>query len=295
MLFDPSKYNTKAVNDPAPKAGLVFDPKAAAAQVAAKKQAEQEEITRAKLVASDPTQLTQPEQFGPVKTWSFSKLKKAEQCMYAVYLSDVEKIKPPQDPDGPMARGSRIHDLAENTVRDGSAIPGELLNFESDFIKLQERFASQPFLMTMEEEWAFTTAWAPTSWVGPDTWCRQKLDVFYKEGQNAAVIIDHKTGKKFGNELKHGEQGLHYAIGAFMKYPELDFITTEFWYLDQKKDNKLRKNYTRDRALIHLPKIHERAIILTTATSFPPKPNKQNCRWCDYRISGDCEFAVEDF
>jgi CRISPR/Cas system-associated exonuclease Cas4 (RecB family) len=297
MQFDPSKFNTKPVNNPAPKAGVIFDPKTAAAEVAKKRELETAELQHAKLVASDPTKLRQPEQLGPVKAWSFSKLKKAEQCMYAVYLADVERIKVPEDPDGPMARGSRIHDLAEETVRDGRDIPGELLNFKSDFIKLQERFAAQRYLMTMEENWAFTTQWTPTDWIGPVTWARQKLDVFYKDGENNAVIIDHKTGKKFGNELKHGEQGLHYAIGAFMKYPELDFITTEFWYLDIKDplNNKLRKNYTRERALIHLPKIHDRALILTTATEFPPKPSKMNCKWCDYRKSGDCEFAVEDF
>lgn len=295
MQFDPSKYKTAPINDPAPKAGSVFDPKAALAKVNEAKKVEQAELTRAKLIARDPTQLEQPTIMGPVPTWSFSKLKKAEQCMYAVYLADVEKIRVPQDPDGPMARGSRIHDMAENAVRDGSAIPMELRHFEQDFEKLQERFAKQPYLMEMEENWAFTTAWQPTEWVGPTTWARQKLDVFYKDGANNAVIIDHKTGKKFGNELKHGEQGLHYAIGAFMRMPELDFITTEFWYLDHKTDNKLRKNYTRERALIHLPKIHTRAINLTTATTFPPKPSKQNCLYCDYRKSGDCDFAVDTF
>lgn len=297
MKFDPSRYNTKPVNDPAPKAGVIFDPKAAAAKVAAVKAAETAEQKHAKLVASDPSKLTQPETLGPIKTWSFSMLKKAEQCMYAAYLNKVEKIYIPADPDGPMARGSMIHDLAEDTVRDGRAIPGELMFFKSDFERLQQRFAEQRFPMTMEEDWAFTTQWTPTGWSVEDTWCRQKLDVFYKDGENAAVIIDYKTGKKFGNELKHGEQGLHYAIGAFMKYPELDFITTEFWYLDIKDsaNNKMRKNYTRDRALIHLPKIHDRAIAFTTATVFPPKPSKMNCKWCDYRKSGDCEFAVEDF
>jgi hypothetical protein len=297
MQFDPSKYNTKPVNDPAPKAGLVFDPKTAAAIVAAKKEAEQKELNHAKAVAQDPTRLIIPESFGPVRTWSFSKLKKAESCMYSVYLGDVEKIKIPEDPDSPMARGSRIHDMAEKFVRGEGDMPSELRNFEAGFGMLRARFEAQPFPMEMEENWAFTVHWKPTGWSVDDTWARQKLDVFYKESETAAVIIDHKTGKKFGNELKHGEQGLHYAIGAFMKFPELDFITTEFWYLDIKDpmQNRLRKNYTRERALLHLPKIHTRAIALTTATTFPPKPSLQNCKFCDYRKSGDCEFAVENF
>lgn len=307
MQFDPSKHNTKPVESPAPKAGLTFDPtkfKTAAVNPAADTSttfnpakareliaAKKKEKVHAKAVAKDPSILERPEQLGPVKAWSFSTLKKYEQCPYSVYLNKVEKIP---DVAGPAAeRGTMIHDQAEAYVRDGGDLPTALHKFKSDFERLHERFQQQPYLMTMEENWGFTSQWTPTGWAEADTWCRQKLDVFYMDGKNSAVIIDHKTGKKFGNELKHGEQGLHYAIGAFMKYPELDLITTEFWYIDHGE--KLRKTLPRERALIHLPKIHQRAVIMTTAEHFPPKPTKQNCKWCSYRTSGDCEYAVEDF
>jgi len=307
MLFDPSKHNTKPVEtSPAKNAGLTFDPSKfntkainpAVAQttfspakaqelIAAKKKDE----LHAKAVAKDPSILERPEVLGPVKAWSFSTLKKFEQCQYAVYLNKVEKIP---DISGPAAeRGSMIHDQAEKFVRGELDFPSTLSKFKTDFERLQERFKAQPYLMTMEDNWGFTSQWTPTGWADNDTWCRQKLDVFYKDGANSAVIIDHKTGKKFGNELKHGEQGLHYSIGAFMKYPELDIITTEFWYIDQGE--KLRKTLPRERALIHLPKIHQRAVIMTTATHFQPKPSAQNCKWCSYRTSGDCEYAVENF
>lgn len=290
MLFDPSKYNVKPVNTvetQKPKTG-VFDPKAAMAQFNQQRQDEKREI----LTQNDPTKLIVPESLGLVTTWSFSALKKYEACPHATYLSRVERIK---EKDSPAAeRGSKIHEEAENFVQGKiDELPPLLKKVEKRAVELRERFANQPFLMTVEENWAFTLDWKPTGWTDENTWCRQKLDVFYKDSTTSAVVVDWKSGKKFGNELKHGEQGLHYAIGAFMKYPELDYIQTEFVYTDHGE--YLKKNFTRERAMLHLPKIHERAIIMTTARTFPPKPSKQNCKYCSYRESGDCDYAVEDF
>lgn len=293
MLFDPSKYKVNITNTqsatPAPQGTpAVFDPKAALSKVAERR----EEEARIKVLAADPTRLTVPAVLGPVPTWSFSALKRFEACAHAVYLSRVEKIK---EKDGPAAeRGSMIHQQAEDFVQGKvDELPPLLKKVEKRAVELRDRFTAGKSHMTIEENWGFTTAWKPTGWTDPDTWCRQKLDVFYKDSNTSAVILDWKSGKKFGNELKHGEQGLHYAIGAFMRFPELDIIQTEFAYTDHGE--YLKKMFTRDRAMLHLPKIHERAIFMTTTTSFPPKPSKQNCKYCSYRESGDCDYATEDF
>lgn len=287
-VFNPALFNTKPVNQP-PTAATVFDPQAAMAQVREMREVERRNV----LLANDPSKLAAPEVLGPVSTWSFSALKKFEACPHAIYLGRVENIK---EESGPAAeRGSMIHDQAENFIRGqfDNELPPLLKKVEKRIRELKDRFERQPFPMTMEENWGFTINWKPTGWKEPDTWCRQKLDVFYKDSATSAVVLDWKSGKKFGNEIKHGEQGLHYAIGAFMKYPELDFIRTEFQYTDL--GDVLTKNFTRERAMLHLPKIHERAIIMTTATMFPPKPSKQNCKFCFYRESGDCDYAHEDF
>jgi hypothetical protein len=101
--------------------------------------------------------------------------------------------------------------------------------------------------------------------------------------------VTHNTGKKFGNEIKHGQQGLNYAIGCFMRFPELEFVSTEFWYTD--KGETLQNSYSRDQALALLPRMQKRAIKLTSCTDFHPKPSPQNCKWCYYKKSGDCEWA----
>lgn len=105
--------------------------------------------------------------------------------------------------------------------------------------------------------------------------------------------VTHNTGKKFGNELKHGDQGLSYALHAFNRYPEIDTFKVEFWYLDHAET--LERLFTRRQLGILLPRYHKRARDMTSAKTFPAKPNCNNCRWCAYGYgkfgTGDCEFA----
>lgn len=272
-----------------PSKTQVFDPFAAKIEIAKSK----EQAMNEELMAKDPTKLAKPEELGPIKAWSFSALKSFEECQYRSYLKGVVKVKEESSIAG--ARGQKIHDLAEHFVRgDIEKMPKELNKFATKFERLKQRFQSQSeeFPITLEENWGFTSQWSPTGWVGKETWCRQKLDAFVTDSTTGATVIDYKTGRKFGNELKHGEQGLHYAIGSFMRYPHLDFVRTEFWYLD--KGEELVKNYTRERALLHLPKIHQRGIIMTATTEFHPNPSKNNCRWCSYAANKQCDFAHED-
>ena len=106
-------------------------------------------------------------------------------------------------------------------------------------------------------------------------------------------VIDYKTGRQFGNEIAHGQQALTYAIGSFLRYPDLQHVQTELWYLDH--GTVTEQSYTRDQALLFLPKLHERAMVMTSAESFPPNPSKSNCKWCSYKKGEDpaCQWGVE--
>jgi hypothetical protein len=54
------------------------------------------------------------------------------------------------------------------------------------------------------------------------------------------------------------------------------------------------QSYTRDQALLFLPKLHERAMIMTTAEKFPPNPSKTNCKWCSYKNGEEpaCQWGI---
>lgn len=234
-----------------------------------------------------------PEPLNDVRAWSFSALKIFEQCPYRTYIKTVKGVKEPSSAAGD--RGSRIHDLAEQYV-DGTLdkLPTELSKFSSEFEELRELYAIKGLrtsVVELEGEWGFTSDWQATKWIGKDVWARIKLDALVHDSETAGRVIDYKTGKKFGNEISHSQQGLLYAIGTFFRYPDMQFVQTEFWYLDQKRDsnNPMVKTYTREEAMLFAPGWHKRGVIMTTETAFDPNPSTHNCRWCPHKEAPEGE------
>jgi RecB family exonuclease len=232
-------------------------------------------------------------ELGPVKQWSFSRLSSFEQCPYKIYLSSVEKLKGPErDENHPAERGTKIHTNCEDYVNGKSDVMvKEMDGFKEDFEILREDFKEGK--VELEGDWGFDIDWQQTGWFDKNVWARIKLDALRLIDSSTARVIDYKTGKKFGNEVKHTQQAQLYMVGAFMRIPELQMIETEFWYLDQ--NTKMTKIYTRDKLALYLRKFTERAMRLTSCTEFKPKPSKMNCRWCDWGVengTGACPFAV---
>ena len=98
-------------------------------------------------------------------------------------------------------------------------------------------------------------------------------------------MIDYKSGRKFGNEIKHGEQLLLYQLLAFMRYPKLEVVHAELWYLDQ--DDITSKTYTRKQGLMFAKNFARRGNALTSAIDFPANPSKWACQWCAYKPAPD--------
>jgi len=222
---------------------------------------------------------------GKVKYWAFTSLMNFEECPYRIYLKSIRKVQGEQS--DAANRGNEIHDLAEQYVRNPNGpIPKELAKFEDDFAVLVEAFKEGK--VELEEKWGITQSWEQCTWEQYDIlWGRIKLDAFHRETETFARCIDYKTGKKFGNELKHGLQGMVYMIAAFARYPELETIKVEFWYLD--KGERLERVFTRSQAEVLKQRIHNRALAMTTAHHFPPNPSKSTCKYCSYREV--CEYV----
>jgi CRISPR/Cas system-associated exonuclease Cas4 (RecB family) len=231
-----------------------------------------------------------PKELGLIPTWSHSALKTYETCAYRSYISKVKKV---QEDFGPAAaRGTEIHQQAEDYVNGQlGELPDTLKKFQSQFKYLREQFAEAN--VELEGEWGFTIDWEPCGWMAPEVWGRVKLDAIMHESETSARVIDYKTGKRFGNEISHSQQALTYAIGSFMRYPELELAKTELWYLDLGELSE--QIYTRDQAMAFLPNLQERAIEMTTATKFPPNPSTYNCKWCSFK-NGEypiCEWGLK--
>lgn len=110
----------------------------------------------------------------------------------------------------------------------------------------------------------------------------------------SSFIPTHNTGKKFGNEIKHGEQLQMYQLCTFLRYPKLEVVHTELWYLDV--DDLTHKMFTRDQGLRFKRSFDQRGSAVTDCTDFKPNPNRFSCQWCRYGTkegsTGDCKVGV---
>lgn len=166
----------------------------------------------------------------------------------------------------------------------------ELLGFSDEFRRLREFYAAGD--AHLEGDWGFDRQWLPVDWRSDTVWLRVKLDALVFLEPAHGLVVDYKTGKRRGNEIKHAEQGQLYQLAAFLKYPDLERVTVEFWYTDQ--DEIATTDYSRESGLDLFRRYDERGAALTGCTDFKPNPNLYACRWCPYgpKGTGHCTVGV---
>lgn len=232
-----------------------------------------------------------------IKTWSFSRISDFEKCKFLAKLKYLDKIPEPERPLRPGQtehandRGTRIHEAAELYVKDPNIqLVSELSKFEEDFKDLRQLYKDGKVIL--EQEWAINTDWVPVAWGSETAWCRAKLDAFVHVSSTHGRAIDYKTGKRFGNEIKHAEQTQLYQLLSFMRFPELESIRVELWYLDLGEKSEM--TYTREQGLRFFENFNRRGLAMTTCEDFNPNPNVYSCKWCLYgpRGSGHCAVGV---
>lgn len=226
--------------------------------------------------------------------WSYSRLMDFEKCPYMYQLKHVDKVPQPENPFS--ARGIELHAAHEDYItgkRDDIHL--ELAEFAIEMKSLRTRYVAKQ--VEIEEEWAFDRQWQRTDWRDYDrTWVRIKLDAKVNLTPDTALVIDGKTGKKYGNEIKHAGQGQLYAGATFLREPTLQKTIVEFHYWDLKNDERItRVEYKPQFAAKVILSFEKRANIMLGATMFPPRPNVFNCRYCAYgksRGNGTCKVGV---
>lgn len=229
-----------------------------------------------------------------IDAWSYSRLATFQQCKLRAKLAYVDRIPEPPRPLPPGKtehandRGNRIHEAAELYVQGGIELIDELKFFDAELRELRALYKAGK--VSLEGEWAFDKDWMPTNWRSVDVWARIKLDAFVHLSKTHGVVIDYKSGRKSGNEIKHAEQCQLYQLAAFMKYPELDVIDVELWYTDQ--DEITHQRYTREQGMRSFQLFDRRGHAITSETNFPPSPNIFSCKWCPYGPTGTGHCAV---
>jgi hypothetical protein len=217
-----------------------------------------------------------------IKSWSHSRAVDFERCKHMAFLKYVKRIPEPERELRPGQtehandRGSRVHDGNETYVRGKGDMPVESKAFRPEMEALQRLFSLGK--VSLEGEWGFDREWETCDY--KHAWLRMKLDALVFLSPHEAVAIDYKTGKKFGNEIKHGEQLMLYQLACFLRYPELEMVHTELWYLDH--DELTAKSFTRAQGLRFKNNWDQRGNNITTCTVFPPNPNRWSCQYCPY-------------
>jgi len=234
-----------------------------------------------------------------IDRWSFSRLSVYEQCAKRAQLAYDEGLPEARRPDGNKAadRGTRVHQSSEDYVtRKTDVMIPEMKNFEQEF--LHARAVPRDNLVA-EHTWYFDREWNPTSST-TDRWLTIIIDLLIFIDDYEGVPIDYKTGKRYGNEIKHGQQVQLYQLGTFVRYPQLEMLTTEIWYLDQ--DEIAQQTYTRDQGMRFFKGFDARGQKLTSDVIYKASPSTYSCRFCPYRTglnkwvcgTGDCTLNPPD-
>lgn len=228
---------------------------------------------------------------GLITSWSFSRLDAYSRCPYTIRLV---ADKAPQLKEDEPNRGTQIHKLAELFVT------GELETLPKQLSKLAPQFeeARAAYLdgtCHAEQPWGFKKDWSPCGWFDDDIWLRVKTDLYFEHpGETSAEVVDVKTGRSWGNEVRHAQQNILYAIAAFQRDPDLETVETTHYYTDEGKvKHKVHvqnANFERQ-----FERFMERAHTMLNDEDPTPRPNKQTCRFCPWgpsNGSGACEYGV---
>lgn len=223
-----------------------------------------------------------------MKQWSLSRLQRFEECPYRVKLEYIDKV-PDTQPHTSMERGSKIHGEAQRYVEGKEEFfPKTLKHFYPDFQAMRLQYEAGN--VTCEEEWGFDEEWNEAPW--NTAWLRMKCDCVLHFSEDAMLIVDYKTGQKYGNEVKHQQQLQLYAVAGLIKNPAVEIVVCELWYLDK---NELTR-FSLERSELEKYKAYftEAGKRICAETEFKPNPNLHSCRFCPYAPNrqGNCKVGV---
>ena len=262
----------------------------------------------------DQAQNTAPSK---IQSNSFSRLSFYQNCPFAAKLKYLSKIpEPPRPPpalkrgqtvgEHANERGSRVHEAADDFInsRREDFIP-ELERYRDEFASVKLLITANPDLIQTEQLWTSTKNWEPTDPKHDLTpWLRVIVDllIFTNAEKTHARVIDFKTGKRYGNEVKHAQQTQLYQLAAFMRYPSLQSVTTELWYLDQKH-GPAKNDFTRAQGERFRTSWDRRMNEMCNDTEFKARPHEKSCMFCCYgktehsnkwvNKSDDCQKSMD--
>lgn len=210
-----------------------------------------------------------------IPAWTYSQLDKFETCPRQFYHVRVKKDFP-EPPTEATIWGEKVHKALELRVSEGIPLPEGMTQWEgiaAKFAKLQgEKFC--------ELKMAVDKNFQPAEW--DNAWSRGIADLVVVNG-NKAAIFDHKTGRR-----KPTEQLMLYAGYTFALFPQVDYVTTGFVWLKDKKIDK--QEFIREQIseiwLEFLPRVRKLELAYEK-DNWPCRPSGLCNGWCPVK---SCDF-----
>lgn len=236
-------------------------------------------------------------------SWSASRLRDYLLCPFKAKLKHINRLKEPQSE--PMARGDRIHKLAEAWIRGEilGEIPEELARFKELLAYLRERFQRRTLMTVVEDSWAYTKDWEPATWDDwAKAWLRVKIDTAWEDEKEPGVLIvnDWKTGKFRREETSDYEEQLRlYSVAALLQpaYEHIHSVRARLSYLDlgitypAAPVDVARLTYHRTDLENLKNEWETRVGPMFADREFCATPNRY-CQWCPFRKAnnGPCAY-----
>jgi CRISPR/Cas system-associated exonuclease Cas4 (RecB family) len=216
-----------------------------------------------------------------VSAWSFSAWRLYDTCPKKYCYEKLEGHK--QETSKAMQRGIDIHSVCEKYLVDGGRVPKELKSFADEFKALRKQ------VLYVEDQWAYKEDYTETRWDDwTHCWLRVKVDAFTAPSPvsfETATIIDFKTGKPGAYDEAQLEL---YALAVFKRYPAVQEVSAELWYLD--KDEIVEHTFKRNEEKKLEQTWAKRVRPMFTDKTFKPKPGPM-CNWCQFSAAkgGPCK------
>lgn len=217
--------------------------------------------------------------------WSYSKLSMYESCPMRFRLRYIDRLpEPPQPPDSPLERGSRIHTRLERFIKGTGPMDDEAKKIDA-FVPmlthLQALYAAG--MATVEDNWYFDADWTPCD--RDNVWLWVKLDYNVTDPDHDRTIVgDFKSGRSTYKTIEHVQQLQLYAACAALRQASATRIVVELPYLDEGWIRPAE--YTREQALWFVGRFNQRAGRIYADRLFRPNPNRTTCRYCPFNSQG---------
>lgn len=216
------------------------------------------------------------------KTWSNSSLETYRSCPLRAKFKYIDKLP---DPGNKYSdRGNVIHNELQAVVEKGEPVPDYAKHFAPLLEAAQDRDAICEKMFKFDHNWKPTDKW-------DDTWLVVKQDLVLVDN-DYVLTVDYKSGKKFGNEVKHMGQKTLYSIAAMILWPDRPEYIAEMWYIDQKEVTS--HSFSPEVLKMARAKLDAEVSKMFDDRMFRPRPNVMNCKWCPYgpRAGGQCPVGV---